>query len=242
MNNPAWKALSALTAAMLLFVATSGHAALVGVTPTQPDITANNTTTVNDWSNAQGGSGTLTIDGAFASSLTLGIYADSGLGLNENVVLIYSLTLNYDDTFDFTPGTGDTSGTISISLDGSSAAIAGVANPGDTLVTGSLTAFGFSGSGASGVMDYTFDITSGAWFTLGYGPTGGIVNNISLIDSPPIGAWTTANLLVGQDWTATGGLNNTDTYTTSVIPVPAALWLFLSGMVGLIGVSRRKNK
>lgn len=30
--------------------------------------------------------------------------------------------------------------------------------------------------------------------------------------------------------------------TESSIPVPAAAWLFLSGLVGMIGVSRRKRK
>jgi hypothetical protein len=39
------------------------------------------------------------------------------------------------------------------------------------------------------------------------------------------------------------GSNGNLTYTTSVsaVPVPAAAWLFASGLMGLVGVSRRKN-
>jgi len=32
-----------------------------------------------------------------------------------------------------------------------------------------------------------------------------------------------------------------DNYTASVVPVPAALWLFGSGLIGLIGIARRKK-
>jgi len=37
------------------------------------------------------------------------------------------------------------------------------------------------------------------------------------------------------------GFNATMTPTPKVIPVPAAVWLFGSGLLGLVGISRRKN-
>lgn len=37
-------------------------------------------------------------------------------------------------------------------------------------------------------------------------------------------------------------LFNVDDITTSVVPIPAAVWLFGSGLIGLIGVSRRKEQ
>ena len=30
-------------------------------------------------------------------------------------------------------------------------------------------------------------------------------------------------------------------YTTAVVPVPAAMWLFISGLLGLVGIARRKK-
>ena len=33
---------------------------------------------------------------------------------------------------------------------------------------------------------------------------------------------------------------STDVINTSVVPVPAAVWLFGSGLIGLVGVARRR--
>ena len=40
---------------------------------------------------------------------------------------------------------------------------------------------------------------------------------------------------------ANGNVVSTDFVNTAVVPVPAAAWLFASGIIGLIGVARRKN-
>jgi len=55
--------------------------------------------------------------------------------------------------------------------------------------------------------------------------------------------------MLGPDYTANfnsvqGGVGNAGTYLvrTSVVPVPAAAWLFGSGLLGLIGVARRKAR
>ena len=37
-----------------------------------------------------------------------------------------------------------------------------------------------------------------------------------------------------------GTVNSTDILNTAVVPVPAAVWLFGSGLIGLLGVARRR--
>ena len=38
-----------------------------------------------------------------------------------------------------------------------------------------------------------------------------------------------------------GGLAATSSFAPAVIPVPAALWLFGSGLLGLVGIAKRKK-
>ena len=53
---------------------------------------------------------------------------------------------------------------------------------------------------------------------------------------------------VGAAWTAFDGTPYTEKFNitlngtaATVIPVPAAVWLFGSGLLGLVGVARRKK-
>ena len=52
---------------------------------------------------------------------------------------------------------------------------------------------------------------------------------------------------VGADWAAFDGTPYTEKFnitlngTAAVVPVPAAVWLFGSGLLGLVGVARRKK-
>ena len=50
---------------------------------------------------------------------------------------------------------------------------------------------------------------------------------------------------VGAQWAAFDGTPYTEVYniavTPSAIPVPAAVWLFGSGLLGLVGVARRRK-
>ena len=79
--------------------------------------------------------------------------------------------------------------------------------------------------------------------TAGYSMTGS-----TLIDTGIAGEW--AGTLVsagnmGEAWGATtfSGTQYSELYNitiTSTVPIPAAAWLFSSGLIGLIGLSRRK--
>ena len=96
---------------------------------------------------------------------------------------------------------------------------------------------------------YTIDRTTGALTLLG---GDGSVNDSGLTyDSDLNLYWDidfSGNLFSYDPDTLTRtvhltGLGNFDglTYATSIVPVPAAVWLFGSGLIGLIGIARRKK-
>ena len=53
----------------------------------------------------------------------------------------------------------------------------------------------------------------------------------------PAGLFAAASVLPEED----PGVITTGTIGASVVPVPAAIWLFGSGLLGLVGISRRKT-
>ncbi|MBI5461574.1 MAG: VPLPA-CTERM sorting domain-containing protein [Gammaproteobacteria bacterium] len=48
-------------------------------------------------------------------------------------------------------------------------------------------------------------------------------------------------VLNGYSLSSTSGFDWTNAYPTSTVPVPAAMWLFGSGLIGLVGVARRRR-
>lgn len=95
------------------------------------------------------------------------------------------------------------------------------------LLTGEITGFGFQDSGGTtDFYDFTFTLTGGQLASL-YSPTLGV--SLTSEQSNFVGDFT-ANF--GGEAKGTLG---------AVIPVPAAVWLFSSGMLGLIGIARRKK-
>jgi hypothetical protein len=99
--------------------------------------------------------------------------------------------------------------------------------------------------------DDLFDRTSlilGVWDTgtsgtttesLLYNPSSGATTGIAISFLPPQGSF----VVITGDLTPEFRLIDpyTITITTSAVPVPAAVWLFGSGLLGLIGVARRKK-
>lgn len=57
-----------------------------------------------------------------------------------------------------------------------------------------------------------------------------------------LGSWNGTDSLDFNDfWVGSGGISHISIYGKNAVPIPAAVWLFGSGLVGLIGASRRKS-
>jgi len=134
-----------------------------------------------------------------------------------------------------TGGTSDLSATIDSAgiLSGGTLTIGGtVASLGftsGTLLTGNLTAFGFPNAGGD-PLEFLFDVTGGDAAAL-YGG-GSIPGGIILSDSGFGGSFDI-------DWSNTG--SGVADVAPAAVPLPAAVWLFGSGLLGLVGMARRKK-
>jgi hypothetical protein len=94
-----------------------------------------------------------------------------------------------------------------------------------TLLTGTLSSFGFPAAGGDS-MEFVFDVTGGDAAGL-FGAQFGVV-------------------LTGTGLSPTlfsEGFNTRAVQATaaSIIPIPAAVWLFGSGLIGLVGLARRRK-
>ena len=96
-----------------------------------------------------------------------------------------------------------------------------------SLLTGTLTSLGFPTSGSGDPLEFLFDVTGGDLASF-YGTSGGII----LTESGFIGGFAT-------DFSNVPFTGVADTGT--VVPVPAAAWLFGSGLLGLAGIARRRS-
>jgi len=93
-----------------------------------------------------------------------------------------------------------------------------------TLLTGTLNAFGFNPAGNP--LEFLFAVTGGDAAGL-FGDTGGVI----LSDTGFGGSFDT-------DWGSTYAIAD----TAPPIPIPAALWLFGSGLLALFGITRRRKQ
>jgi len=110
-------------------------------------------------------------------------------------------------------------------------------NGGGTWVN-SFTTAASSGDETGGVMSGTIVLTDN-WNTTNFAQGGAFTGtgdgtNFSI-------GWT--SLIVGGPFNGQiGTYNVTGTYAVAAIPVPAAAWLMGSGLIGLVGVARRRRK
>ena len=156
---------------------------------------------------------------AFSASGFATTLDDDGIGAPETIVFggfNYNIAASIDNAGVLAGGTFSIGGTV-----GSLGFFSG------TLLTGNLTAIGFDT--ASDPLEFLFDVTGGDAAAL-YGGLGGIILNTSGFG----GTWGTSF------GTSFGGV--ADTFGVSAIPVPAAVWLFGTALVGLIGFGKRKSK
>lgn len=139
-------------------------------------------------------------------------YSDS-TSSTEHSDWTYSLTANLDS------GTGSlTSGSLEIQ-DGSS----------NAQLTGDLKAFGYfdDTEGDDDLFEFQFDVTGGD-LAGDFGALGGII--IRTGSSDFAGDFSTNFTAVSQD---------SDTF--AAVPLPAAVWLFGSGLLGLAAAARRRH-
>lgn len=94
------------------------------------------------------------------------------------------------------------------------------------LLTADLTDFGFAGDSSS------FELLLAATFTTGDFATAGTLGGVHIFGASALGDWQ-------SDWSATDVSVNTA--VLNAVPVPAAAWLFGSGLLALAGAARRKS-
>lgn len=96
------------------------------------------------------------------------------------------------------------------------------------LLSGNLEEFGWSlNSGSSGILEFTLGGATGVIADLGY-HGGGMILTVSSSTLTNFGAQA-----LTTSWTGSG-------FGDVFVPVPAAVWLFGSGILALLGVARRK--
>ena len=126
-----------------------------------------------------------------------------------------------DGTFDLT-ATIDASGTLSSGSLSIGGTVASLGFNSGTLLTGDLTAFGDP-------LEFLFDVTGGDAAGL-YGGVGAVGGVIMIMD------FTGFTGDFGVDFTGDG----TAVANVAPIPLPAAVWLFGTGLLALVGVGRRR--
>lgn len=248
------RSFAAGAALLVALMAPAVHAAVLNLVPAFPDLTTFNATMTNTWtpeqcfrnngspvscSNSQvDPAKTIAASGVFViAGTTMALNPDgSGLiavtsGLNG---LSYNLTANFNNSGLFTGGTLLVTGTTSAP-----------AWQSGTIISAALTNFGFSGSGSAGTFEFEFNdpFMSGDMAAFWSGDSGVIASTFSM--SPGFtGNWDPSldnNPVFWQrSFSATGDV---DTFVSvpAAVPVPAAVWLFGSGLVGLAGLARRRR-
>ncbi len=121
-----------------------------------------------------------------------------------------------------------------------------MASNGDTTTNGGFTAdYVYSGFTLANTADeIVFSDTNGEWlrlnYTSGFGIAGQSMELVTLPMFESSYALTDASLTYGLGDIGTPG--SAGSFTPTPVPAPAAAWLFGSGLIGLLGIGRRRKK
>ena len=209
-----------LCTSALVFAVTPVHAATV---------TFNLSTVFSDGAVAPDGPapyGTVILDdGGTAGSVQMTVNVSGGVGIAD----MTELYLNFDPIFDlaslgfvYNPSTGPAALDISTGIDFFQADGDGKYD----IFFDFPTADGSTFSAGDTVV---YDITSAEAIT---------ANSFNFLSAPGGGAG--GPFLAASKWQSTGSTGE-DSAWVGAVPVPAAVWLFGSGLLGLVGVARRKK-
>jgi hypothetical protein len=134
---------------------------------------------------------------------------------------------------------------LNLDAGGPNPAVTGLPGTSGTLIAANLGAFGFNGTGNGGAFDFGVSgiygglVTGGFW--AGLSSYSGTTAGVTIGTGIPAGAWTTSNLFL-HDWNSSTTGNTVDTMSQfTVVPVPAAVWLFGTGLAALAGFARRRR-
>jgi len=181
------------------------------------------------------------IDGTDA---TITFTADSGYEFMDGSAAAVNVNATSFDIVNGTAGISTSSGTV-----------AGISTTGSVDGFGSLNLqINLSGGSADGSTSISFTIhnDSGTWSSASQVLTpvssGGatVAAHMYNFATPLVGSCTGfagnaggAGYTSGQDLSSTGGTNCSGTLSEQV-PIPAAAWMFISGLLGLIPIARRR--
>lgn len=247
--------------AAFLVLMQSAYAAPLSLIPGYPDVSGNINVAYTYWAadqcwnNAHTASGTCTGTGGsyknsngvrynsggtlnFTSADGIMFMNDTGSGF-EGFTGTYSVVAKFDVNGNFV-STGSSltitnSSTINSVHYAGSSSTTSIA-PGTLLSSTSLYGFNFNGIDAAGGFELRANYLGGALASLGYTFAGASENPITLSTGALTGntSWTTANMMQHNF----SGYGSTNTW----VPIPAAVWLFGSGMFGLAGFARRRGR
>lgn len=175
----------------------------------------------------------------------------------------YSLVANFDADGFFTGGTVSILGYLSdATRTAANTVYGGLWTDSGTVLTGTLTQFGFTGGGGTSdniKLQFTYDVTAGNFFDIGFrggsAEYQGYVRTLATGGISPLAAYNAANSTSYTTWdqlTLSGQQQAfmqdfaycTEGCTATIdtwVPLPGAVWLFGSGLAGLAGFARRRK-
>lgn len=184
------------------------------------------------------------------TALALSLTAALGLGATSAYAVgVTSLNVTYGDFGmnmppDGAGGVNDWSGTLDMHTSGVLIPNAFNFNGSYGPVDIGADSPGLSGDDAGGVNGLTLNLDNFAidWNGnhIGQGPDAGTLDVASNGGGLFAADWTA--LIVGGSFDGNTGYWHMEGSYTTAVPVPAAVWLFGSGLMGLVGIARRRTK